>query len=191
MHPRPLIFLPCLLAAILGAAVAAAEDRAPPPSRHLLAVPFFPQTERACGPSALAGVFAYWGQPRPVEAIAARVFHERLGGTLTLDLVLYARSLGFHAEEGVWDLDRVRASVARGRPVIVLVDLGVWAFRQPHYGIIVGYDDEQRVLIAHWGEESEKAIPYGTFEGWWGRMGRWGLVVEPGRSRKSGVRSQE
>jgi hypothetical protein len=173
------VLLPCLLLSILGAAVAAAEDRAPLPSRHLLAVPFFPQTERACGPSALAGVLAYWEQPRPVEEIAARVFHERLGGTLTLDLVLYARSLGFHAEEGAWDLERIRASVARGRPVIVLVDLGGWLIRQPHYGTVVGYDDGRRVLIAHWGEEAEKAIPYDTFEEWWKRMGRWGLVVEP------------
>src|SRR4029077_19724477 len=63
----------------------------PKPGTHLISnVPFFPQEDYYCGPSALASLLTYYGHPTTQTDIAQEIFLPRQFGTLSMDLLLYS-----------------------------------------------------------------------------------------------------
>ncbi len=103
-----------------------------------------------------------------------------LRGTLITDLAAAARRRGVAAEVESLDEPGLRAQIDAGRPVIVLVDLGVWAWSRPHYLLVYGYGP--RGFVAHSGRTAGLEIAAGAFDARWAKMGRLAIVVrEAGR----------
>jgi ABC-type bacteriocin/lantibiotic exporter with double-glycine peptidase domain len=144
-------------------------------------VPFHPQGGSDCGPAALANVLAFWGRPVSMEKIAATIYLPQLRGTLPMDMERFARESGFEAASSVGTLDRLKARVRAGIPVICLVDLGFSLYRRPHYTTVTGFDDVNAVVIMHDGLERNKLMSYETFDRAWTRAGRWMLDIRPVR----------
>jgi ABC-type bacteriocin/lantibiotic exporter with double-glycine peptidase domain len=138
-------------------------------------VPFLLQEEDTCGPSSLAMVLRFLGDGASTSEIIRETRTEGLKGTLITDLAGAARRRGFSAEVADLDLPGLRRSILTGTPVILLVDLGVWAWSLPHYLVAYGWTPEG--VVANSGREAGKVIPFATLDAQWAKMGRLALVV--------------
>lgn len=142
-------------------------------------VPFYPQESYQCGPASLAGVLNYWGVNVSPEEIAREIYSPTAGGTLNLDMILYAERKGMKALHYKGDVFDMRSKIDMGYPVIVLVDLGFWIYQQNHFMVVVGYDEKN--IIAHSGRERLKSISQKEFVRTWAKTNFWTLLVTPHR----------
>jgi len=139
-------------------------------------VPFYPQVSFQCGPASLAGVLNFFGEDVTPDEIAEAIFRTDVRGTVTLDMVLYARKRGFLAEWYNGSVDDMRRSIDERAPLIVMVDLGFASIRKNHFMVVVGYTPEG--VIANSGKTRQKLIPWKTFLACWNRTKRWTLRIE-------------
>ncbi len=146
---------------------------------YIEGVPFYEQKEFDCGPSALAGVFAFWGKTVDLDRITASIYLPQLKGTLPVDMERYAGEMGFIARSSSGTLEALKSAVRNNLPVICLVDLGFGIYRQPHYVTAIGFDDVHRVIIVHDGRTRDSVMPFKKFDRAWARAGRWMLVIKP------------
>jgi ABC-type bacteriocin/lantibiotic exporter with double-glycine peptidase domain len=140
-------------------------------------VPFVAQAGEQCGPAALSSVLSYYGLEIPPEAIAKTVYNKQLKGSLITDLENFAKGLAFQTESGQGTVEELRTFINRGKPVIVLVDLGRWFLSLPHYLVLFGYSQEG--LIAHDGKKASRLFTYPDFQKKWEKMGRAYLLAYP------------
>jgi ABC-type bacteriocin/lantibiotic exporter with double-glycine peptidase domain len=146
-------------------------------------VPFYPQLSYQCGPACLAGVLNFYGDGVTPNEIGEAIFRKHIRGTVTLDMVLYARNRGFSARWYSGSVDDIRRSVDQGVPLIVMVDLGFANVSNNHYMVVVGYRPEG--VIAHSAKTPEELITWKHFLTRWDRTQRWTLRIEPGISPQS------
>lgn len=139
-------------------------------------VPFYPQVSFQCGPASLAGVLNFFGEGVTPYEVAEAVFRRDIRGTVTLDMVLYARKRGFFAEWYNGSVDDIRRSVDERVPFIVMVDFGFANVRKNHFMVVVGYTPEG--VIANSGKSREKLISWEYFLARWNRTKRWALRIE-------------
>lgn len=151
----------------------------PGTARMIENVPFFPQETYQCGPASLAGVMHYWGVEASPEAIAAEIYSSSAKGTLSLDMVLYARKKGLHVIQSRGNIKYLKENIDLGYPVIVLVDYGFWVYQQNHFMVIVGYN--KNGVIANSGKNRLKFIHEGDFLRSWERTDFWTLLIGPRR----------
>jgi ABC-type bacteriocin/lantibiotic exporter with double-glycine peptidase domain len=144
---------------------------------YIEGVPFFKQSESTCGPAALASVMSYWGSSADLDRITRKIFLPKLGGTLPMDMESYAKEQGFTTVSSIGTLKELKAYVRQGIPVICLLDLGFSLYHQPHYITMIGFDDDNQVIICHDGRTQDRLITYDAFQREWGRAGRWMLVL--------------
>ncbi len=149
-------------------------------------VPFYPQLAYQCGPASIAGVLNFYDDNVSPNEVAEAIFRKDIRGTVTLDMLLYARQKGFSATWYSGSADDIRRSVEEGVPLIVMVDLlGLARLSRNHYMVVVGYSPEG--IIANSGKAREKSISWRRFLTQWNRTGRWTLRIEP----KSPVQIEE
>ncbi len=143
---------------------------------HIVAnVPFYPQREYQCGPASLAGALNYWDVPVSPQDIAAEIYSEAAGGTLDVDMVLFAKRKGLEARQYQGSLEDIKRNVKRGYPIIVLVDQGFWLYQQNHFMVVVGYNEKE--VIVNSGKEPLKPIPLKDFLKSWEKTKRWTLLI--------------
>lgn len=145
------------------------------PAHVIPGVPFLPQEDDSCGPSSLAMLLRFRGQDVTTADLVRETRTEGLRGTLITDLAAAARRRGVAAEVVDLDVPALRERIARGEPVILLVDLGVWAWSRPHY--LLAYGVTAQGVVANSGSSQGKVIPYGTLEGEWAKMGNLAIVA--------------
>jgi predicted double-glycine peptidase len=167
-----------LVAALLYSSCAPPSAVSHDESGHILErVPFFPQEAYQCGPASLASVLNYWGSQTTPEEIAGEIFSRGARGTLNLDMVLYAQRKGLKANQFRGSREKLKENIDAGRPVIVLVDLGIWVYRQGHFMVVIGYAEER--VIVNSGREQRKFIPWSPFLKSWEKTKFWALLVTP------------
>lgn len=143
--------------------------------RIIEAVPFFPQEEYQCGPASLAGVLNYYGLRVTPADIAAEIFSRQAGGTLDMDMVFYAERKGLKAEQYAGSFEDLRENIDARRPLIILIDQGLWVYQNNHFMVVVGYG--QGGIIANSGREKNKFIPSEKLLKSWGRTKFWTLRI--------------
>lgn len=140
-------------------------------------VPFYPQEAYQCGPASLAGVLNYWGIRVSPHDIAHEIYNVSAKGTLTLDMKLYAEKMGLRAVIYRGGLADIKEKIDHGYPLIILVDLGFWIFKQNHFMVVIGYDANG--VIVNSGKEKEKFIYNEEFLRLWKRTNFWSLLITP------------
>jgi ABC-type bacteriocin/lantibiotic exporter with double-glycine peptidase domain len=145
-------------------------------------VPFYPDSTKLCGPSALASVLGYWQIRASRGELEARVYLERLEGSLPMDLVSAARDYGLKADLVRGNLDLLRSEIGSGRPVIVLVNLGASFYAVHHFMVVTGYDDAKGEIIAHSSLSQNRAFPYASFLRWWKKADACAILISPRES---------
>jgi hypothetical protein len=123
-------------------------------------------------------VLRFLGDGTPAGDLVRETRTAGLRGALITDLAVAARRRGYEAEVANLDLPRLRERIAAGGPVILLVDIGMWAWSRPHY--LVAYGVTPEGVVAHSGKERGKVIPFTTLDGQWAKMGRMALIVMRG-----------
>lgn len=146
---------------------------------YIESVPFFQQTEYACGPAALASVLAFWSRPVGLDQLTRKMVIPKLQGTLPMDMERAAKEAGFRTATHHGARDILFSSVRSNVPVIALLDLGLGPVRQPHYVVMTGFDDGNRLFIMHDGATPDRTMTYEQFGKYWKRAGTWMLVAEP------------
>lgn len=140
-------------------------------------VPFFPQLDYQCGPASLAGVLNYYGDTVTPDEIAEAIYREKIRGTVSLDMVLYARQRGFTSKWYEGSTDDIVRAVDNGNPLVVMIDLGFSLARAYHYMVITGYSSEG--VIANTGTTPQKLISWERFMPQWEKTHNWTLLVTP------------
>jgi tetratricopeptide (TPR) repeat protein len=174
-----------LLAGLVGgcAVQTAALRQAPPPElapqAELAATPFFPQTEYQCGPAALATGLGAAGFVAAPEQLAEQIFLPARTGTLQIEMVAGARRQGAVATRIPARLEAALREVAAGRPVVVLLNLGLSWLPRWHYAVLVGYDLAAGEVQLRSGTTRREVMALRSFEHTWVRAGAWGIVVTP------------
>lgn len=154
-------------------------DAGPGAGAYIKGVPFYPQEEYMCGPSALASVVGYWGEKTGMKAVAKEVYEEKLKGTLPLDLFLYAKDKGFDAVYYKGSLTDLKDKLDKGFPLILFLNLGYEFYPVGHYIVAVGYSERAKALVAHSGVKSEEVFTYDSLLESWGKTGFSTLLVRP------------
>jgi len=176
-----LLFFLVLAAACAGPGTATVlEDIAKDPlGGAYIRVPFFPDDEQLCGPAAMASVFNYYGADIGLDAISQNLYDEKLGGSLPVDLLIYAKENGFTAKYYEGGLEDLKASLAAGRPLILFLNMGLPGYPVGHYIVAVGYNDRYSTVIAHSGLRKEMLIGYRRLEAAWSMTGHSTLLLTP------------
>jgi predicted double-glycine peptidase len=146
---------------------------------YIESVPFVKQTEDDCGPAALASVLSFRGKPADLEKITASIYLPQLRGTLPMDLERYAKDQGLTTASSAGTAAALKTIVKSNIPVICLLDLGFWFYRQPHFVTVIGFDDTNELFIMHDGAKPNKTMAYMDFEKKWSRAGKWMIVITP------------
>lgn len=149
-----------------------------PRRSEIAAVPFFPQTEFQCGPSAMATVLVHSGVDVTPEALASRVYLPARQGSLQIEMLTAPRLLGRVGYLLAPRYADVLREVAAGNPVVTLQDVGDF-FTQWHYAVLTGFDYERGDLYLHSGTEPRLVMPFTAFERGWMKSGYWAMVVTP------------
>jgi Peptidase_C39 like family len=177
--------LALLVVALLGGGCAsvtldAVRDDVAAGQGHLITtVPFIAQEAYQCGPAALAMVLRYWGAPADADEIGRALYLPSAHGVLNLELEFEARRRGFRTQAFEGTLDRAKAELRRGRPVIVFQDLGRGPVSVPHFAVLVGYDDRTKVVVLHSGTTAYLVLTYAEFLRTWTARRAWSLVITP------------
>ncbi len=145
----------------------------------LKGVPFYPQLDYYCGPASLASVINYWGGKVTQEEIGERIFRKDLKGSLSIDLLLYARERGFKTEVMRGSIERLKEEIRKGRPLIAFLNVGLRWLPRWHYVVVFGYDDERKEVIVHSGRERGKRLSYSEFLKMWKATDYWTLILTP------------
>ena len=146
-------------------------------------MPFFAQEDDLCGPASLAMALNAAGIATTPDALTDEVYLPGRKGSLQVEMLASARRHGLVAYELAPELKDMLAEVAAGNAVIVLQNLGLWAFHPYwHYAVVIGYDLEKKQILLHSGTKAHRAMPMGLFEFLWIDGRRWAmLALDPGR----------
>ena len=185
MAGRTAAVLLLLAVSLAGCAGSLPAGFSPPVGAARLAnVPFFPQLDYQCGPASLAGVLNYYGKRITPEEVAQAIFRKNIRGTVTIDMVLYARDQGLSARWFSGSVCEIVEAIDSGSPLVVMVDYGFSVVSHNHYMVVVGYDP--RGIVANSGTSRETHISWSDFLPTWERAKRWTLRIEPKESTKTG-----
>lgn len=146
-------------------------------SKNIGNVPFYPQVAHQCGPASLAGVLNFWGINVSPDEIASEIYSPNAKGTLTIDMVLYAKKMGMNATTYKGNLVDIKEKINSGYPIIVLVDLGFWIFKKHHFMVITGYNNDS--IIVNSGREQQKYISQRDFLKKWKKTNYWTILITP------------
>lgn len=139
-------------------------------------VPFFPQEDYQCGPASLAIVLNFWGIDVSPHDITREIFSKSAGGTLNIDMVLYAKRTGLYADQYRGDKEDLKKYIDAGMPVIVLVDYGFSLYQANHFMVIVGYNDQGVVVDS--GRKKNLFILWNDFLKTWKKTNFWTLLIK-------------
>ena len=153
--------------------MARAQEAAPLVS--LLDVPYISQSEALCGGAAAAMVLRYWGE-RGIDAESFAPLVDRSAAGIRTDVLAKAiGDRGWVAAPVVGDEALARGELARGRPVLALIEDRPGAF---HYVVIVAWHD--RGIVFHDPARAPfRVMGRDEFSRRWDVAARWMLVVVP------------
>lgn len=178
------LLVPALLFSACGARHQVHLDRPVAPSVELSSVPFVPQDDSYCGPSALAMAAGYWRErnasmePFDYPELVRKTYLPGRKGSLELEMAAAARSLGLI----VLELSRPEAPfpwLDAGVPVIVLLDMSAGTAPVWHYAVAVGYDLERGEMLLRSGEEARQPMGFSRFYAHFRPGGHRALVLFP------------
>ncbi len=170
--------------AIVLVCIALAASAAAQPARRplsILDVPFISQSEALCGGAAAAMVLRYWGA-RGLDAESfAPLVDRSAGGIRTTRLIDNLRQRGWNAAAVEGREDLIDAELARGRPVLTLIEDRPGTF---HYVVIVAATPE--AIVFHDPARAPfRVMERQRFARRWSPADRWMAVVTPSETSRS------
>lgn len=144
---------------------------------ELTRVPFHPQEAHQCGPASLLTVLEASGVEAGYDEVVDRVYVPGLEGSLQAELLAAARGYGRVAYPLPPRPEAVLAELSAGRPVLVLLNLGVPSAPVWHYAVVVGFDPGSNRMILRSGRTARSAQKAPAWLRRWDWAGRWAMVL--------------
>ncbi len=141
----------------------------------VLEVPFVPQSQALCGGAAAAMVLRYWGERDVFAEDFAGLIRPARDGIEAGRLASALAGRGFVAHVAAADLESVSHHLARGRPPILLVELGGG---RRHYVVAVAWSG-RLVLVHDPADRPFRVWAQDELDKAWARTGRLMLIVLP------------
>jgi len=151
----------------------------PAAAAYIEGVPFYPQKESLCGPAAVASVVGYFKTAVSMEDAAKAVYDERWKGALPIDLVIFAKEMGFGAEFYKGSLLDLKKHIRAKTPLILFIDAGYGILPLGHYIVATGYSDEFESITAHSGMTRDAVFSYAELLRAWQRTGYSAILLSP------------
>ena len=142
---------------------------------ELSQVPFHSQEAHHCGPASLLTLLEASGVEIGYEAVAARVYVPGLEGSLQPEMTASARGFGRIAYPLPPEPEALFAEVAAGRPVLVLLNLGLPSRPYWHYAVVVGYEPAGNRVVMRSGTEPRRTQKAPGWLRQWDWAGRWAI----------------
>jgi len=142
-------------------------------------VPFFPQEDYQCGPSALATVLGFSGVKVTPEQLVSKVYLPERQGSLQAEMLAAPRTYGRVSYQIEPRFDALIREVAAGNPVVILQNTAPALFDNWHYAVVVGYDYPAGELYMRSGQKQREAMPFTILEYTWKKSGYWAMVTLP------------
>lgn len=139
-------------------------------------VPFFPATEYQCGPASLASVLNFIGVNISPQQIAEEIYSEGAKGTADFDIILYIKKLGLKPVLYQGSLEDLKEKIKSNKPLLVLVDEGLWFYKKYHFMVVVGFTDT--AVVVYSGQKRYEKINNPEFIKKWGKTNFWTLLIE-------------
>ncbi len=174
------VVAPVVVLAIVLASCAAAGTT-PPGSfevqdkLQVLDVPYVPQSGALCGGAALAMVLRYWGESGVLAEDFTALVEPSQRGISTGSLTHAVTARGWMSLSLPGTPDGVRDELARGRPVIALLQMGSDTY---HYVVIVAWAKDW-VLVHDPKIGPLRVLPAAEFLKAWTDAGSWALLILP------------
>lgn len=130
-----------------------------------------------CGPASLAAVLSFYGFKAEPDEISARVMESESSGAYHQNLYLYAASRGMSVQMYSGGIRDAKKMIARDRPVIILLDVGLRGGKYGHYVVVVGYDEEN--LYLYDGTEKDRKVSRRLVFGIWQRTEFFTMLILP------------
>ena len=140
-------------------------------------VPFHPQQAHHCGPASLLTILEASGRSVEYRALVDRVFVPGLEGSLQAELAAAPRVFGRISYRLDPEPAAVFAEIAAGRPVLVLLNLGVPSRPIWHYAVAIGFDPGSNKVILRSGDARRQVQRARPWLRRWDWAGRWAIVV--------------
>lgn len=145
--------------------------------RHQTSLPHFSQTDRQCGPAALAMVLAGLGEQIDPADLESLLFTPEREGTLPSDIISGARRSGKLAYQLDGQIESLLVEIAAGNPPIVLLNLGLSWYPVYHYVVATGYDLAAQEIYYTSGRDVSETVSLFTFNSMWRRAGSTAVVI--------------
>lgn len=136
---------------------------------------------KSCGAGSLSSVLQHHGDTTTMQEWDAKLPQTR-GGTMSIDLVLAARSKGFDSKVITGDRASIEQEVRDGRPVILMLQVIAAPGRSYdffHYVVIDGIDDQNHLLRTQFGDGKARWVKFEKLEQAWIPAGRAAIVIRP------------
>jgi tetratricopeptide (TPR) repeat protein len=148
---------------------------------ELVDTPFFSQQQYQCGPAALMTLLTASGVVTTLDAVTAQVYIPERQGSLQTEILAASRM----AERIPYVLPPALSSIAdelaAGRPVLVLLNLGVRWAPLWHYAVVVGLDAERKQIVLRSGTDERRIMRISVFLRTWRRSDYWAVTtLRPG-----------
>jgi len=144
-------------------------------------VPFYPQREDLCGPTALASMLGKSGRHVEPEWLERQVYLPGRHGSLRQEMLAAARSYARIDYVIEPRLDALLSELQAGHAVLVLQNLGLSWYPRWHYAVVTGYradaGTDSRSIVMHTGWDAEREVTLETFAKTWERSGNWAAVI--------------
>ena len=150
----------------------------------LLDVPLVHQQRNGCGPASLQMIEAYWNANRalrppsaPAQS-AASLPATPEGGTSLADMRRYLDANGYHAFTMQASMADLQQQIAKGRALIVTLEMKRGTGKGLHYVVVTGFD-EKKIFVNDPAKRKPGSVERAKFEAAWNHAGRWILLGVP------------
>ncbi len=158
------------------------SDYGPSPSPlELVDTPFYSQQEFQCGPAALMTVLTASGVETTLADVSRQVYLPARQGSLQSEMLAASRAAERVPYVLVPTLSSITGELATGRPVLVLLNLGVSWLPRWHYAVVVGADADREQIILRSGTDERRVMDASVFLRTWRRSDFWAVsLLRPG-----------
>ncbi|MEA2569590.1 MAG: hypothetical protein QOI24_1591 [Acidobacteriota bacterium] len=177
------MLFPALLL-LLGTSCVAWTPRSVRTSPSATVLPDIPMQKwgiESCGAGSLSTVLQHYGDKTSMNEWDATLPKVR-GGVITIDLILAARKRGFDAELVTGTPDLVTEEVAKGHPVILMlqvVEAPGTGYDFFHYIVVDGLDRDRKLIRSQFGDGKARWISFARLEKPWAGGGHAALLIRP------------
>ncbi|WP_268801140.1 peptidase C39 family protein [Pseudomonas huanghezhanensis] len=145
---------------------------------ELNSVPFFRGDDYQSAPGALAGMLSAHNVQITPGLVEKPLKLPGGEAALQQSMPHLARQYGFVVYPLDNALQALLAQVSAGYPVMVRVSHGSVWWKEPRYGVLIGFNQRKRTVVLHVGQNRRMLMSFDSFTSAWQEAGSWAILIQ-------------